>query len=533
MYVSGVSPSPAALAEPVGGQVADVLRRLDLTLQEYGGSLARALSIHVQVRHASDFAAMNAAYAPFFPAAPPVRTTVVAPPELPDALVQISAVAAAAGAPREVLHPAGWPVSPNPYSYAARSGDLVFLAGLVPRDGRTNAVVTGDLETQVAAIFDNAADVLGAAGLSLADVVSARVFLTDPAHAPAAEACYRRHMPPPRPARSTVVAALMNPAYLVEMTFVAMAGKRPVGFADAATTRRCDRVTGDARRVPRCSCPRPTAPIPWPPSMRTPARQPAGWSPRSGRPASLGRRCRDHAARERCGACGCGTPSHPGHRGATVAVGHDARLRPPATRRARADLGDRCRLMTTPALRSLVVAGLALVPGSTWQPPAVASACAAPSAEPQVTPEAVLSTARLTLVRCVRGDLEEGRWRDAADRLARARQAGALLRETDRRAWQALVVRLEATRHVDGGQWTALIDAVIPQEDALPWVGPLVRGVAAARASWARQDTALQQRARAELARLDRLARSAGPHQRSGTGASAGPGRHRRRAVRT
>lgn len=169
-----------------------------------------------------------------FPSAPPVRTTVVAPPESSGALVQMSAVAAAAGAPREVLHPAGWPVSPNPYSYAARSGDLVFLAGLVPRDGRTNAVVTGDLETQIASIFCNATDVLGAAGLSLADVVSARVYLTDPAHAPAAEEYYRRHMPPPRPARSIVVAALMNPAYLVEMTFVAMAGKRALGFPDAA-----------------------------------------------------------------------------------------------------------------------------------------------------------------------------------------------------------------------------------------------------------------------------------------------------------
>jgi hypothetical protein len=141
----------------------------------------------------------------------------------------------------------------------------------------------------------------------------------------------------------------------------------------------------------------------------------------------------------------------------------------------------------------------------------VATACAAPSAEPQIAPEAVLATARLTLVRCVRGDLDGGRWRDAAERLARARQAGALLRDTDRRTWQALVVRLEATRHVDGGQWTALIDAVIPQEDVLPWAGPLVRGVAAARASWARQDPALQQRARAELVRLERLARSMGP----------------------
>ena len=234
VYVSGVSPSPAALAEPVAGQVADVLRRLDSILQEHGSSLARALSINVQVRHVSDFGAMNAAYAPFFPDAAPVRTTVVAPPELPDALVQISAVAAAASAPREVLHPVAWPVSPNPYSYAARSGDLVFLSGLVPRDGRTNAVVNGDLDTQIAAIFDNAASVLAAADLSLADVVSARMFLTDAAHAPAADACYVRHMPPPRPARSTVVAALMNPAYLVEMTFVAMAAKRPLAVSDAA-----------------------------------------------------------------------------------------------------------------------------------------------------------------------------------------------------------------------------------------------------------------------------------------------------------
>jgi 2-iminobutanoate/2-iminopropanoate deaminase len=235
VYASGTSPGPQARVEPVAAQLGDVFRRLDATLQEHGSSLARALSIHVQVRNASDFAAMNAAYAPFFPAEPPVRTTIVAAPELPDALVQISAVAAAAGAPREVLHPAGWPVSPNPYSYAVRSGELVFLSGLVPRDGRTNAVVAGPLDAQVATIFDNAAAILAAADLSLDDIVSARVFLTDAANAPAADECYRRHLRPPRPARATVIAALMNPSYLVEMTFVAMAGKRQIGVANAAS----------------------------------------------------------------------------------------------------------------------------------------------------------------------------------------------------------------------------------------------------------------------------------------------------------
>ena len=99
-------------------------------------------------------------------------------------------------------------------------------------------------------IFDNATDVLGAAGLSLADVVSARVFLTDPAHAPAAEAVLPAAHATTTTGPTMVVAALMNPAYLVEMTFVAMAGKRALGFPDTATARRCDRIPGDARRVP-------------------------------------------------------------------------------------------------------------------------------------------------------------------------------------------------------------------------------------------------------------------------------------------
>jgi hypothetical protein len=140
----------------------------------------------------------------------------------------------------------------------------------------------------------------------------------------------------------------------------------------------------------------------------------------------------------------------------------------------------------------------------------VESSCPAPDAPPRVVPVSDVTVARLTLARCVQADLDGGRWRDAAERLDRARQAAALLREADRLPWQVLVVRLEATRHVDAGQWTALVDVVIPQEDVVPWVGPLVRGVAAARSSWALQDASLQRRARAELVQLERLARTAG-----------------------
>jgi len=228
VYVSGITPSPSARGRNIGAQVADVLQQLDGTLRTAGSSLERAVSLQVQLRRASDFAAMNVAYAPFFASSPPVRTTAVAPPEAPDALVEITAVAAGEGVTREVITPAGWTPAPNPYSYGIRVGDLVFLSGLVARNGRSNAVVPGDMATQVDVIVDNARDILQAAGLTLADIVNAKVFVTDRALVGAMNDAYRSRIPAPRPSRATAVATLMNPQYVVEMTFIAATDKQVV-----------------------------------------------------------------------------------------------------------------------------------------------------------------------------------------------------------------------------------------------------------------------------------------------------------------
>ena len=226
IYVSGVVARPAARSGDIGTQVKDVLDQIDARLKAQGSSLARAVSLQVQLRQASDFAAMNVAYAPLFATADaPARTTIVAPPETPGALVEISAIAAAAGATREIVRPSGWAAAANPYSYGVRSGDLVFLAGLVSRNGRTGEVVAGDLAAQAGVIFSNATDILAAAGLTLADVVNAKVFVTDAGLVAPMNDAYRARMPAPRPSRATAIAALMNPQYQVEMTFIAAAGK--------------------------------------------------------------------------------------------------------------------------------------------------------------------------------------------------------------------------------------------------------------------------------------------------------------------
>src|SRR5690349_7972901 len=87
-------------------QTQRALERLGEAAVEAGVSLARAAAVHVYLRDAADFAAMNEAYAPFFPVDPPTRTTIVAPPVDRAALVAISAVVIADGEPREVVHPA-------------------------------------------------------------------------------------------------------------------------------------------------------------------------------------------------------------------------------------------------------------------------------------------------------------------------------------------------------------------------------------------------------------------------------------------
>jgi aminoacrylate peracid reductase len=224
-----VSATSAPDAGPdIAKQTSMTLARLDERLRAERSSLADAVAITVYLRRAADFAAMNDAYRQAWKAMPPTRTTVVVELPAKDALVEMSAVAVPSGVERRLVHPASWVVSPNPYSYGIRSGDTLFLSGLIARNGRDNSVVTGDIAVQTRAVLDNARELLDAAGISLPHIVSARVFLPDLADFAAMNAVYREYFPDAPPARATVGAALTGPAYKVEMTFVASAGPRRV-----------------------------------------------------------------------------------------------------------------------------------------------------------------------------------------------------------------------------------------------------------------------------------------------------------------
>lgn len=234
IFVSGIAPAPAVTAADFPAQASAVLAELAARLAGAGSDLAHVVSTTVYLTRASDFPALNDAWKRAWPAAPPTRTTVVTQPAPGGALLQVSAIAVPAGAERRIIQPAGWLPPSSPYSYAISTGDVVFVSGLVPRRGLDNSPVAGDMGVQTRAVLDNARTILGAAGLSLADVASARVYVTDDSLFQAMNDAYRAYFPAAPPARATVRAALTNPDYLVEVTLTAVRGSGRTVFTTPA-----------------------------------------------------------------------------------------------------------------------------------------------------------------------------------------------------------------------------------------------------------------------------------------------------------
>lgn len=223
VYVSGtVAADAGGAAADIKTQTARTLDQLATTLKAAGSSMPMVASVMVYLRNAGDFAAMNDVYKTYWPKDPPTRTTVVAALARADALVEISMVAIPDRGERRVVHPSSWMASPNPYSYGIQTGNTLFLSGLVSRNGRDNTAVKGDIAAQTKTVLDNGAAILRQAGMSYADVVSARVFLPDTSSFQQMNATYRPYFPAPPPARATVNAALTSPDYLVEITMVAV-----------------------------------------------------------------------------------------------------------------------------------------------------------------------------------------------------------------------------------------------------------------------------------------------------------------------
>src|SRR5262249_27580494 len=111
-----------------------------------------------------------------------------------------------------------------PYSHAVEIDGWIFITGqLATWPGDDNRPLPAGIEAQTRRTMDNLVLVLEGVGCSLANVVSARVFLTDfKAHYAAMNEIYRGYFAPGKlPARTCIGVTGLARDALVEIDFIA------------------------------------------------------------------------------------------------------------------------------------------------------------------------------------------------------------------------------------------------------------------------------------------------------------------------
>lgn len=109
----------------------------------------------------------------------------------------------------------------GPYSQGIVANGFLYVAGQVPFDPTTGALVDGPVAAQTARVLDNVTAILEAAGVTRAEVVQARVYLRRIDDFPEMNAVYARYFAEAPPARTTIEAGL-RPGVDVEIDVVAV-----------------------------------------------------------------------------------------------------------------------------------------------------------------------------------------------------------------------------------------------------------------------------------------------------------------------
>lgn len=112
-----------------------------------------------------------------------------------------------------------------PYSHAVEAGAFIFITGQLATDPDDDSLpVPPGIEAQTRKVMENLSRVLNGCGLTFADVVSVRIFLTDFKRDYAAmNEIYASYFPPDkRPARTTVGVTALARDGIVEIDMIAV-----------------------------------------------------------------------------------------------------------------------------------------------------------------------------------------------------------------------------------------------------------------------------------------------------------------------
>ena len=114
------------------------------------------------------------------------------------------------------------PAAIGPYSQAVRAGDLLFISGQLPTDPATGEFAGTTVTAQTRQSLGNISAILGAAGLTLANVVKTTVFLKDMNAFGEMNGVYGEFFKDEPPARACVEVARLPKDALVEIEAVAV-----------------------------------------------------------------------------------------------------------------------------------------------------------------------------------------------------------------------------------------------------------------------------------------------------------------------
>ena len=117
------------------------------------------------------------------------------------------------------------PKAAGPYSQGVVAGGFLFVAGMTPRDPKTNAQVNQSFEAAANRVMESLTAVLRAEGLDWTDVVKTTVYLIKPEDFGPLNTVYAQHLGAGKPARSTVMVASLPGGALLEIDLVAKTRK--------------------------------------------------------------------------------------------------------------------------------------------------------------------------------------------------------------------------------------------------------------------------------------------------------------------
>ncbi|MFI4933572.1 MAG: RidA family protein [Caulobacterales bacterium] len=122
----------------------------------------------------------------------------------------------------QILNPAAVAKPGAGYAQGVAAGGAIYVAGQVAIDAAGAIVGRGDLVAQTRQTLANVANVLAAGGMSLGDVVSTTVYLSDLTRYRAFCETWCEVFGEHTPARATVKADLVHPDLLVEIQAIAV-----------------------------------------------------------------------------------------------------------------------------------------------------------------------------------------------------------------------------------------------------------------------------------------------------------------------